>query len=200
MQARIIGQRAVHPQPDLLAGIAPLGGEEIHRRHRTHFDADFAIQEAPQRLRHPLGEAGAQLMFGGQRFRRRCFRAGSLVAEPLFLELERGRQGKNGLAVLDGEHAPGAEAFAVAQALDLVDNGRLHVAGAQEIGVQGVSRPLGGHGALGGNQRLPDHLSAKDAEAAQVRTRTAKQIVFQHFQIQLVQQGLQGWRHGVLLG
>ncbi|GAA3062019.1 hypothetical protein GCM10020000_51640 [Streptomyces olivoverticillatus] len=67
------------------------------------------------------------------------------------------------LPVLDGDHAPGGEGAPVADAVDGVDDRHRGVAGAQEVGVQGVRGAVGGDGAPRGDQRLGRDLPAEDA-------------------------------------
>src|SRR5262249_16384979 len=64
-----------------------------------------------------------------------------LMAHPGLVAVERHRHGEDRLPVLDRDHAPGGEALAVADAVDLVDDRHLGIAGEQEIGVQRVWRP-----------------------------------------------------------
>ena len=82
--------------------------------------------------------------------------------------MERGGHGEDRLAVLDRHHAPGREAAAVANAVDLVDDGHRGIAGAQEIGVQRM-RQAAVHRAMGRDQRLADHLAAEHALPADLR-------------------------------
>ena len=63
-----------------------------------------------------------------------------LVVEARLVGVERHRHGEDRLPVLDRDHAPGGEALAVADAVDLVDDRHLGIAGQQEIGVQGMRR------------------------------------------------------------
>ena len=43
-----------------------------------------------------------------------------------------------GATILDGHHATRGEAAAIADAVNLVEDGRIHGAGSQEVAVQGV--------------------------------------------------------------
>ena len=63
---------------------------------------------------------------------------GCLVLEALLGHLEAGLQVEDGLAVLDGDHTSGGEGAAVADAVDLVEDRHVRVAGAEEVGVQRV--------------------------------------------------------------
>ena len=65
-----------------------------------------------------------------QLLRRRHVRHRRLVAHPGLVAVERHRHGEYRLAVLDRDDAPGGEALAVADAIDLVDDRHLGVAAA----------------------------------------------------------------------
>src|SRR6516164_4432102 len=106
-------------------------------------------------------------------------KSSGLVTSGIFawwlMPVERHRHGVNRLPVLDRDHAPRGEALAVADAVDLVDDRHLGVAGEQEIGVQRVRRPARHvDGAAGGNKRLPDHLPAEHALPADLRRAAAE--------------------------
>lgn len=59
-----------------------------------------------------------------------------LMRQALFGCMEAGLQVEDGLAVLNGDDATSGEAFAVADAVDVVQNGGSRVARTQEVGVQ----------------------------------------------------------------
>ena len=91
---------------------------------------------------------------------------------------------KIALAVLDRDDAPGGEALAVADAVDLVDDRHLRIAAEQEIGVQRM-RQHALDGAAGGDQRLADHLAAEHAlPCAICGLRAAKQVHLELFEIE----------------
>ena len=96
---------------------------------------------------------------------------------------------KIALAVLDRDHAPRGEALAVADAVDVVDDRHLRIAGQQEIGVQRMRRPAL-DGAGGGDQRLADHLAAEHALPADLRAAAAEQVHLELFEIEDGQQVL----------
>src|SRR5947207_37368 len=54
------------------------------------------------------------------------------------VDVERGRQVEDGPPVLDGDDAPRRERAAVADAVDLVEDGPVGIARTQELRVQGV--------------------------------------------------------------
>ena len=84
-----------------------------------------------------------------------------LVVEALLGDVERGRQVEDGLPVLDGHDPAGGERAPVADAVDLVEDRHGGVAGAQEVGVQRVHRPVVVDGAGGGDEGLAGHLAAE---------------------------------------
>ena len=109
--------------------------------------------------------------------------------------MERRRHGEDRLAVLDRHHAAGGEALAVADAVDLVDDRHFGIAAEQEIGVQRMRRPAGDvDGAAGGDQRLPDHLSAEYALPADLRRAAAKQVQLELLEVEDVEQVVDGGR------
>ena len=76
--------------------------------------------------------------------------------------------------MLDGDDAPGREAFPVADTVDLVNDGDLWIATKEKVGMQGVWLPLRLDRAAGGNQGLSDHLSAENPLPARLRRASAK--------------------------
>ena len=88
------------------------------------------------------------------------------------------------MAVLHRVHAPRREASPVADAIHLVDDGRGHVAGEEEVSVQGMRAPAV-HRARRGHQRLSDHLPAEDALSAQVAGLPAEEVHFERLEIEL---------------
>ena len=102
------------------------------------------------------------------------------------------------MAMLDRHHAAGGEALAVANAVDLVDDRHLGIAGQQEVGVHrmrrsAVDRPGGG------DQRLADHLPAEHTLPADLRAAAAKQVDLERLKIEDGQQVLDGGRHGAVI-
>ena len=90
------------------------------------------------------------------------------------------------MAVLDRDHAAGGEALAVADAVDLVDDRHLRVAGEQEIGVQRMRRALRHalDGAASRDQRLADDLAAEHALPAALRRAAAKEVYLERLEIE----------------
>ena len=99
------------------------------------------------------------------------------------------------MAVLARGDAPGGEALAVADAVDVVDDRHLGIARQQEIGVHGMRRPALDR-AHGGDQRLADHLAAEHALPADLRAAAAEQVHLERLEIENVEQILDGGGHG----
>jgi hypothetical protein len=59
-----------------------------------------------------------------------------LVRKALLVSVEAGLQVEDGLAVLNGDDAASREALAIADAVDVVQNGRSGVAWTQEVGMK----------------------------------------------------------------
>ena len=136
MQQGVVGQRAVGADPQALDRVPGLvlqgqladvalvdrvgAGEPVGESSRDRARAGRATRAA-SRARAPRASAT-----GGRR--------------PLLVDVERRRQVEDGPAVLDGDHPPGRERSAVADAVHLVEDGHVGVPGAQEVGVERVRR------------------------------------------------------------
>ncbi|GAE49672.1 hypothetical protein XPU_1204 [Xanthomonas arboricola pv. pruni str. MAFF 311562] len=72
----------------------------------------------------------------------------------VFALLERGRAEEDHLAMLDRSDPAHRKTAAIAGAIDVVDDRVVDIAGAQEIGMQGVRLAAVVHGGLRGGQRL----------------------------------------------
>ena len=79
---------------------------------------------------------------------------GASCSRPVLGHLEARLQVEDRLPVLDGDHPAGGEGAAVADAVDLVEDRHVRVAGPQEVGVERVDAASGLHRAGGGHQRL----------------------------------------------
>src|SRR5262249_44989628 len=90
-------------------------------------------------------------------------------------DLKRRLQIEDGPAVLDRDHAPRGEARAVADPVDVVEDGHVGVARPQEVGVERV-RGAAFDRAASGHQRLPDHLAAEHPLPALARTHSAEEV------------------------
>ena len=93
-----------------------------------------------------------------------------------WLLLWKGGHDEDRLAALAGDDPAGGEAAAVADALDLEQDRLARIAGQQEIGVQRMGRAAVDR-ALRGDERLGEHLPAKDPLPAVLR-RMADEAIF----------------------
>src|SRR5690606_8281267 len=85
----------------------------------------------------------------------------------------------------------------VANGIDVVDDRRVHVAGPKKIGVQRVhGTPF--DGAAHRAQRLPEHLPAEDAIAADIAALAAKQVLLESLELEQTKQVGKHGMHGVL--
>ncbi len=111
-----------------------------------------------------------------------------LVVEPALVDLKRGGQVEDRPAPLDRHHPAGGEAFAVADAVDVVDDGPLDIARPQKIGVQAVGPALRRHGLVGGGERLAEHLAAVDVAEPQVLALAAENVLLDRLELEQGQQ------------
>jgi hypothetical protein len=116
---------------------------------------------------------------------------------PGLVVVERDRHGEDRVPVLDRDDAPGGEALAVADAVDLVDDRYLGVAGQQEIRVQRVRRAAADvrHRPAGGDQRLADHLTAEHALPADLRRAATEQVHLERLEVEKGEELFDGRGH-----
>ena len=117
-----------------------------------------------------------------------------------FVHMETGRQVQDGLPMLNGHYPACGKAAAVAVAFDLIENRLGGIAGAHEIGMQRMHRPVFGHGHGGGADRLGNHLPAKTAPAPLGRGDAAKEILLDFFNRQNIDESGHQLRVGGLGG
>src|SRR5262249_1917055 len=108
--------------------------------------------------------------------------------------MERHQHGKDWMSVLACSNASCREAFAVTNAIDVIDYRYLGIARQQEVSVQGMRRSdlACGHGTP---QRAPYPLSPEHTLPADLRGADAKQVHFQRFEIKNIKQILDSRRH-----
>ena len=85
--------------------------------------------------------------------------------------------------MLNRDNTPYREASAISRPVDIVQDGRVYVATAQEIRVQRVCNTIV-NCVLGRRQSLSQYLATKHLGAAYVTALTAEDIVFNAFQLQ----------------
>ena len=159
---RVVGQRPVAAQPELLALVAGLAALPGRLGEEPQLEAEGA-EELPGRFVAPRGAVGideaGDVVGSGDRRRR------LLVVDPLLVDVERAVEVEDRRTVLDRHDAPGRERPAVADPVDLVEDRHRRVTGAEEVGVEGVDPP-----ALDGparrDERLGGELAAEDPLAA----------------------------------
>src|ERR1019366_592657 len=137
----------------------------------------------------------ANFRFARQTFRRRHVRHFCLMLEAWLVGMERRQHGEDRMAVLARGDAPRGEALAIPHAIDVVDDRNLGIARQQEISMHGMRRPALDR-AHGGDQRLPDHLAAEHTLPADLRAAAAEKVYVQFFEIEKIQQILDGGGHG----
>ena len=116
---------------------------------------------------------------------------------PWLVLLERRFEVEDRAPALDRGDAARGEALAVARAVDLIEDGGLRIARAQEVGVEGVRR-VALDRASGGGQRLAEHLPAEDALRAFLRAAAAEQVHLQLFEIEDPEQRVERLGHARL--
>ena len=142
---RMVG-RLDEPAPAGVAGEAHVEGVPLvpQRRGPVAPPADVEEARAVVRGRHLRGD-----------------RVG--VVEPRLHLVEGVGAGEDRAPVLERGDAAHGEGAPVAQRLDGVLDVAVGLAGADEVGVEGVRDPPGGHGAVGGHEGLGEHLPAVGA-------------------------------------
>ena len=107
-------------------------------------------------------------------------------------------QVEDGLAVLDGHHPAGGEGAAVADPVDLVEDGHVGVPGAQEVGVQRVhAAPL--DGAPRRHERLGRHLAPEHPLAVLVGAHAAEDVDLDGLDVEQLDEEVQRVAHHHIL-
>jgi len=99
------------------------------------------------------------------------------------------------MTVLTRGNATSREAFAVTDAIDVINDRNLWIARQKKVGVHRVGRPAGIDGAHGRNEGLSDDLAAKDPLPADLRRAAAEQVHFERFEVEDIEQVLYGGGH-----
>ena len=122
------------------------------------------------------------------------------MRQTFFERMEAGLQIEDGLTVLDGHHAASGETAPVANAVDLVEDRRGRVAGAQEVSVQRVDPSvLVVDRARGRDQRLAGHLAAEHPDALFVGRRATEDVDLDGLEVEQADQTLEGIGHASML-
>jgi hypothetical protein len=98
--------------------------------------------------------------------------------------------------VLDGDHPPGGERPAVADAVDVVQDRDRRVAGTQEVGVERVDPALRVDGAGGGHEGLARDLAAEDPLAILVGLPAPEDVLLDLLEVEQLQKLVECRSHG----
>ena len=104
----------------------------------------------------------------------------------------------DGPPVLNRHHPAGGEGAAVADAVDLVEDGHGRVAGSEEVRVERVHAPVLDR-ATRRHERLPGHLAAEHALAFLVELGAPEDVHLNGLEVQKADEELQGLAHGSIL-
>ena len=104
------------------------------------------------------------------------------------------------MTALNRDHPARREALAVADAIDLVEDRHPRIAGAQEIGVQGVHQAIGGDRAPGRDERLTRDLATEDADPALLRASAPEDVHVEFLEVEDLDQLVDQFLHRLHLG
>ena len=86
--------------------------------------------------------------------------------------------------MLNRGHAASGEAVAVAQAINEVHDRRLEIAGQNEVAVGRVSLAVAVHGSARRDERLREHLAAKNAARSEIAILPAIDIDLERLEVE----------------
>jgi len=130
------------------------------------------------------GHAGVEVGKLG-RCRQACIHRDLVVGSARFLVVEAGLQVEDGSAVLDRHHASGGKASTIPDPVDLVQNGPLRVARAQEVRVQRVDVTIRlVDGSTGSDQRLAGDLSAEHPQTVLIGRRASEDVHLDRLEVE----------------
>ena len=188
MHAGAIRQPLDGAVPDAPLRRAGLGGERIEAVDGADLDGLVARRLLAQGRRDPVGVAPRQLDLGLEAVGPGRRGHLGLVIEPLFADLERRGHGEDGVPALHGHDPPRGEALAVADAVDLVDDGLARVARAQEVAVHRVDGPIVRDRLLRRRERLAEDLTAEDVAPPEVLALSAEEVLLDAFEPEEVEE------------
>ena len=119
---------------------------------------------------------------------------GNWCSSARLVVVEGGLQVEDGPPVLNGHDPPGREGPAVADAVDLVEDGHGRVARSQEVRVQRVHPPVLDR-APRRHQRLPGHLTAEDPLALLVGLGAPEDVDLNGLEVEQIDEEVQGCAH-----
>jgi hypothetical protein len=177
VQGGIVGQRIDGPAPHVSDGRADDGEQGV--LHLDRAELDGALRE--RALAQGLGQqhrprtcrlcVGREILGPGHVGRR-----GVLVIEALLGHLEGARQAEDGVPRLYGHHPPRDEAATIADAVDLVHDGLVGVALAEEVAVQRVYVSIFRYSLCCRRERLPHDLSPEHRAPTEILALTPEQV------------------------
>src|SRR5262249_22024349 len=197
MQQEIVREPAAGADPHQLARRALGRPERVVPGHGAGLDRSIARGPLERGGGKRVAHLGPALLEARQRLRIGCVRHHGLVLRTLLLGLEGCGQVEDGLAVLDGDHAPRGEGPAVADAVHHVEDGRRRVSGAEEVGVQGVHHSAI-DGAARGDQRLTRHLPTEGALPIPLPAATAEDVHLELLEVEDLDEAIDGVWHAPL--
>lgn len=116
------------------------------------------------------------------------------------MSVKAGLQVEDGLAMLNGNDTAGRKAFAVADAVDVVQNGSGGVAWTQEIGMQRVHSAIAVvDGAGGGHKSLTGHLSTENALTILLGRTATEHVDLNGFKVKKGNQVVEGIKHPYIM-
>jgi hypothetical protein len=169
------------------ARLLPRRRDQVHGLDRPQLERALAREEAAHLVGHLCENLGSHFAHV-----REPLGAGHLghsrgVIESPLGRLERRGHVEDRPTMLNSDDTPRAEALAVARDVDLINDGRVHVAGQQEIRVQGVDVART-RGVARGRERLTEHLTAEHSVAAEVAALATEDVVFDALELEQLQQ------------
>jgi len=125
---------------------------------------------------------------------------GYLVRQALFGSVEAGLQVEDGLAVLNGDDTARREAFAVADAVDVVQDRGSRVAWTQEVGVKRMHTAVAViNRAGGGNESLTGYLATEDTLAIFLGRTTSEHVDLDGFKVKKGDQVVESFKHPYIM-
>ena len=140
MGAEIFRHYAVGADPDLTRWFCNVSFQRVMEFDRANLQRFIAEKFLFDLRRQQVGQLAGNIRFGGKRVRSGCRWHSFLMFIAGFWRLERGGHIENGLPVLNRRHPAGAEAIAIAQDFNIIDDRFQAIAGTQEVAVKRVNQ------------------------------------------------------------
>jgi hypothetical protein len=179
VQGGRVGQRRGRLEPHHATRLRLRRVKGILRVDRPHLEGAGEERPLAKPRRQPITHRRRQLLLGHHAFGGRRRRHVVLVGEARLRHLEGGGHVEDRVPALDRAHAPGGERAAVADSIDVVDDGSAHVPRAEEIRVQRVHAPVLRHGLHRRGQGLSEHLPAEDGAPPEILALSSEEVLFQ---------------------